>query len=115
MPDQFYRYEWTQYASLDFDGDYVNPIFPNPVITESTFYMVKETPKGWWISSRKYHNKTNDRWISKTSKRRYAYPTKKEAMNNFILRTKRRIKILQWTIDSCECALSKANQINIDE
>jgi hypothetical protein len=37
-----------------------------------------------------------------------AYPTKQEAMKNFITRTKRRIEILQWQNDCCNIALGIA-------
>lgn len=60
------------------------------------YKLVKETPKGYWI--------TNDwdygiiyfkRWIPKKSLKRHAYPTKEEAMKNYIKRTEKYTSILK--------------------
>ena len=46
------------------------------------FELIKETKCGYWIKA--FIGKK--RWVSKTSKKRYAYPTKKEAAYNFLRR-----------------------------
>jgi hypothetical protein len=88
---QFFRYEWQEYAEHDYDGEYCLPSFPNPRLELRTYILIKETEKGYWIGYKNFSSWK--KWISKTSKRRYAYPTKQEAMKNFITRTKRRIEI----------------------
>ena len=75
-----------------------------------TFFLIKETNKGYWISSVNLDiqkEKSNDleefdntypidfkKWIPKQSMRRFAYTTKKEALFNFKKRTEKSIKIL---------------------
>ena len=76
----FYRYEAIQYASLGIDGEYESPKIPNPKVELRTYNLYKETPKGYWIG---YGNLVDAKlrgqahWVSKTAKKRFAYPTKK--------------------------------------
>lgn len=107
---KFYRYEARVYAELDRDGEFVSPQIPNPKIELMEFNLHKETPKGYWIGYGHPDNglQSYDRWVSKTSLKRYAYPTKEEALNNYILRTEKRIKILKSHLEICEYALIKA-------
>ena len=93
----FYRYEAVEYAEHDIDGELVSPTFSNPKLELREYNLFKETLKGYWIG---YYNPFGVRlgewqkWVSKTSKKRFAYPTKEEALINFIKRTERRIGIL---------------------
>lgn len=105
----FYRYETIQYASIGYDGEYENSPFPNPRLILYTFYLHKETPKGYWIG----HGASESRWVSKTAKKRFAYPTKQEAINNFIKRNERRIAILNNQLTSCKMALVLAKNEKI--
>ena len=111
---QFYRYEWREYASLDYDGEYCSPKFPNPSLTYSTFNLVKETPKGYWISYGWYKSsklRGRAKWVSKTARKRFAYPSKEEALNNFIKRQERRIRILDHQLNCCKIAVQKAKML----
>ena len=84
---EFYRYEEV-------------PISYGYEIYMETMTLVNETDKGYWIKSRM----TPKKWVSKTSVKRYAYPTKYEAMINLIKRKERQIKILK-------ASLKRANSI----
>lgn len=112
----FYRYEAVQYAEHDYDGELVSPKFPNPSVELRKYDMVKETPKGYWIG---YVSPIGRRigewarWVSKTSKKRYAYPTKEEALNNFIKRSEKRVKILKHQVTFTEIAINVAKQIKL--
>lgn len=55
--------------------------------------ILRETKCGYWIVD---HDKypTGEKWVSKTGRKRYAYPTAKEAMVNYIARKNRQIKYL---------------------
>lgn len=111
---KFYRYETVQYAEHDFDGDYMRPSFPNPTLECREYVLIKETPKGYWIGFYSYKPSYDNwkyiwkKWVSKTSKKRFAYPSREEALNNYIKRTERRIKILEWDLEICKRGLEKA-------
>ena len=92
---QFFRYEWQEYAEHDYDGELCAPSFPNPKLELRTYDLIKETEKGYWIGYKGFSFK---KWIPKKSKKRYAYPIKEEALQNFIARTKCRANILKRQI-----------------
>lgn len=105
---EFYRYYMQVYASNDGWG-------PSTVqIQLMKFYLVKETPKGYWIS---YEGGVaylkNDKWVSKTSRKRFAYPTKEEALRAFIMRTERRQLILETQLSDCKRAIHLAKTMTI--
>ena len=108
---KFYRYEAHEYAVLDYDGEYVSSPFPNPKLEVMEYELIKETPKGYWIGlrlnswSETVHWK---KWIPKSSKKRYAYPTKEEALTNYIKRTERRVSILKHQLRVSEISLRDA-------
>lgn len=115
---KFYRYEAIEYGNTDMDGEYVSPPYPNPRLELYYYDSIKETPKGYWISNFPYNDLSNwkyiwKKWISKTSKKKFAYPTKEEALTNFIKRTERRIKILDWQLTTCKISLNFAKAGNI--
>lgn len=89
----FYRY-----VIVDMGYDY-----PCPEIRLHKFFLVKETPKGYWI--RPSHS-LKQRWISKTSKKRYAYPTKEEAAVNLKKRTEIYVGILERKLANAKIALN---------
>lgn len=115
-PNKFYRYETVQYASLGMDGDFEIPKIPNPKVELRTYNLLKETPKGYWIGYESLEIgslRSKGIWVSKTSRKRFAYPTKKEALDNFIKRNEKRIEILKRQIFSCQIAVMSAKEINI--
>lgn len=114
---QFYRYEAVVYAELDIFGnrddpseEYGSSRFPNPSIVLYIYNLHKETPKGYWIGYGYPDNglQNHSRWVSKTAKKRYAYPSKEEAITNYIKRTERRVKILKSQLRISEIALMNA-------
>jgi len=111
---KFYRYEAVVYAELDRDGEFCSPSIRIPKIELTTLNLHKETPKGYWIGYGHPDNglQSHSRWVSKTAKKRYAYPTKEEALFNYIKRTEKRIKILKGQLKECEYGLMNANAMN---
>ncbi len=108
---EFYRYEAVQYASM-IDDDYGGGRFPNPKLELRVFNLFKETPKGYWIGYGSLNGlHSPKRWVSKTATKRFAYPSKSEAINNFIKRNERRIAILSYQVDSCKSAVHLAKKI----
>ena len=110
---KFYRFEVRNYASLDYDGDYAVSKWHSLTLVINEFVLIKETAQGYWISSSGFE--FGKRWVSKTSRKRYAYPSKQEAMTNFIKRTERRIGILKYNLEGAQLALSLANDYKIEE
>lgn len=113
---KFYRYEAVVYAEIDHDGEFVSPRIRMPKIELRTFNLHKETPKGYWIGYGHPDNglQSHSRWVSKDGRKRYAYPTKQEAITNYVKRTEKRIKILKSQLQECEFGLSKAKGMKIE-
>lgn len=107
----FYRYEC-------YFGQPIKNIFTKKIeYLDSDFVcsqlpMIKETPKGYWIYEHQpLHDDEMDifnneeefafgyqpskKWVSKTGKKRYAYPTKPEALVNFIKRKQSALEHLE--------------------
>lgn len=108
----FYRYETVQYASSsDHDGICYESSYIKLELRQLNLF--KETQKGYWIGygspvGSNWRGKSH--WISKTSKKRFAYPTKEEALENFIKRTECRMKILSHQINVCRTSIDLAKQ-----
>ena len=108
---KFYRYDIQNYASLGADGDYITPTIPSPNIELTVLNLHKETPKGYWVgygSLEPGKLRGQSKWVSKTSKKRFAYPTKEEALKSFIFRQKYALKILDYQRLNRKFALSEA-------
>lgn len=97
MPKKLlYRYDrgiWTKHSK--------------PYVILLTFEVIGETDKSYRIGSHR------GGCISKTAKKRFAYPTPEEAMNNFILRTKRCIGFTADNLYKAEAYLKAAESQNI--
>lgn len=77
------------------------------------FKLLRETPKGYWITIDSTYFYSWKKWISKDSRKRYAYPTKEEALNSFIIRKKKQIKHCERDMRNAKTALSIAEQMEI--
>lgn len=112
----FYRYEMRVYVppSYDFNGEYNDSILNLRVVSIRCleFNLHKETAKSWMIGYGDLVKlRSKSRRISKTSKKKYAYPTKKEAIESFMLRTKKRLQYLNSDVEDCTLAIKKATII----
>lgn len=90
-----------------------------PKLLLEIFELIKETPCGYWIKDRPsvFVFDERKRWVSKTAKKRYAYPTKMEAMISFKMRRLRQIAILksrlldaEWELDLIKEIIKKENE-----
>jgi len=104
---KFYRYEIMVTASSASDDYYVGT---HVHLTLNEYNLIKETPKGYWISFGISGLRSPKKWIPKESKKRFAYPTKEKALNYFIIRTKRRIDHLLSNVGNCKDALYLADK-----
>ena len=114
---KFYRYEARVYAEIDCDGEFCSPAIRIPKLELHEYDLLKETPKGYWIGygGFGFSSLCWKKWVSKTAKKRYAYPSKEEAMTNYIKRTERRIKILKSQLEECKHGLRVAKAQNLIE
>ena len=75
------------------------------VIEIRDYNLIRTTEKGYWI---KRHGK--ERWVSKNSKKRFAYPSKEQALENYVARKKRQIIILETQLNRAKTALYQAEK-----
>jgi len=110
---EFYRYDIRRYSTSADDYDNSHTITD---LNLTVYLLHKETPKGYWIgygALNTWHGES--KWVSKTSKKRFAYPTKAEALNSFIKRTEKRVKILEDQVGICNIGLAKAKKLLVNE
>lgn len=99
---EFYRYT----DSHDGFGIHVNL---------SIYVLLRETPKGYWIVPKYCAYEKFKRFILKRSKKRFAYPTKKEALQNFKLRKQSQIWWGNHHLERATAALSRAEYMERNE
>jgi hypothetical protein len=88
--ERWYRYEIVRYSNGVDEFD--DPLPGHSVAVEVRDFMVsRHTPKGAWIKT--YSG--DERFVLKDARKRYACPTKEEALDSFIARQRRRISILE--------------------
>lgn len=63
------------------------------------FRVINETTCGYWISD--FHGIIK-KWVSKTGKKRYAYPTKDEAFESYLIRKMRYVKNCRIIVELCK-------------
>jgi hypothetical protein len=106
---KFYRYETYQTCSYDSEYDTYSTSYPK--LKPYEYSLHKETQKGYWIRLFELdYPPYRLKWIPKESRKRFAYPTKKEALDNFIHRTKASIRIMKARISVAEYALDRAEE-----
>ncbi len=104
---KFYRYEAVSYS-----GQFL----PKIRIELRELNLHKETPKGYWIGYGFVEEgflRSHSKWVSKTGLKRYAYPTKEEAMTNYLKRTEKRIAILKRQLDDTKEAYIVAQKMEV--
>lgn len=107
---KFYRYYYKVYGSS------TDIFIPEVKILCGEFNLLKETPKGYWIIQGDINQLNSDKiWVSKSSVKRYAYPTKKEALINLLKRTEIRSKILRRNLNISEYIIKKTNKLIYNE
>lgn len=104
---KFYRYELHSYGSVDEFDNYVRS---STRLEVYEYHLVKETAKGYWISYFEGAS-SGDRWISKTAKKRFAYPTLEEALEGYIKRSERHKAILEARLRDVNIGLELAKNI----
>jgi intein/homing endonuclease len=90
---------------------YEDRYYYKPEVSLVKFGVLKHTPCGVWVKRTDVFDLHGyrKRWVSKSSRKRYAYPTKEEALVSFIARKNRQLRILKCHIDDVKTVLSLAN------
>lgn len=99
---KLYRYDAKRY-SVVIDADREEYGVSHPKLELYTFDVIRETPKGYWINP--YLG--GARWVSKTSRKRFAHATQEEALEGFLERKKAHIR-------HCKSRLKRAQE-DLDE
>lgn len=76
---KLYRYEAMRYATV-IDAEYEVYGVSKARLELHEYQVAAETPKGYWIS---WFGTAKDKWVSKSSKKRFAHPTAEEALEAF--------------------------------
>lgn len=80
------------------------------------YELARETPKGYWIAPRGYarYDWQPKRWVSKTSRRRFAYPDKDLAWGSFMARASGRVGHLKRQLEAAEKGFALAKDKGMD-
>lgn len=74
--------------------------------------VVKETPKGYWIRQNiEPFWASDDMWVSKTSRKRFAYPTKEEALESFLIRKRKYLGHLERNLTNTKRLIQLAENL----
>lgn len=109
-PERFYRVHKQNTYTIDEEFEEVMQI-TGAVVKVEVYRIISATPKGYWITPVRWaQNAPSKVWVSATGRKRHAYPTKKEALESFYQRQKRRIQHLRAAMYQAEKALEYAKQ-----
>jgi len=89
-----------------------SPVF-NYKLKHLEFEVIKETECGVWIRAVLFSDVR--RFVLDDARKRYAYPTKKLALESFVCRKKSQIKILKFQLSCSEQALFDARAMTGDD
>jgi hypothetical protein len=106
---KFYRYDTKYYASLD---EYENASGSYPQIELHELYLVKETEKCWRIAYDWDTNLRATKLVRKNARKKFAYPSKEEAANSFLIRKSKQLRILTEKLKRAEAELNIAMNLN---
>ena len=100
---KLYRFHEQQWSSgWDDEGDnFHRSIVPKVTLEKYVYDVKRETPKGCWIVT----HYGLEKWVSNNTTKRYAYPTRAQALNGFIARKRKQIEILTKNLKVAKIAL----------
>lgn len=105
----YYRYEEYATASADEWGDY-DPRSRRINVRLRSYRVVKKTPKGAWVAE-SYGPliwSGKPRFVLDESTKRFACPTLAEALDSFMARKRKQIRLMSRRIDDAEEAMRLA-------
>ena len=98
---KMYRYEDNSHITL---GTVLYP-----TVDLITFYIVKHTAKGKWITNE--HQSIIKRFVLNNAKKRYAHETKLDAINAFLLRKQSQHRIITARMQQVNSAIIIGQQL----
>lgn len=109
MTEKWYRYEDRVYAVIiDADAELYGVSDPRLELRE--FTVIKETPAGAWLQEA-WGGK---RWVKREARKRFACPTKIEALESFIARKERQRAIYAAKARRARIAMGIAERMRND-
>jgi hypothetical protein len=78
-----------------------------------TYSLIRETKAGYWIGYLIGGRHICPKLIPKKSLKRFAYPTKKEALTNYVKRSEKRVRILNSQLQTTELGILRAKDIYV--
>lgn len=101
---KLYRYEARKYSqcTIGVCGGETYGSTP-PILECFEFEVTRETPAGYWVDVW-----GENKWVSKSSRKRYAHQSKPEALASFVARKNRQIRVLSAQLRDAEYALALA-------
>jgi hypothetical protein len=111
----FYRYENENRSTYVESPSGSERFYSTVHLSLKEYNLHKETPKGYWIGYGEMLEgklRGRSRWVSKTSKKRFAYPTKELALESFVYRKKYQLDILKRQVADLEYVLELAKKEN---
>ncbi len=76
------------------------------------YRVVRETDQGYWIAPMTgYYAGDKPKFMLKKAHRRFAWPTKREAMDSFLARKQRQREILRAQLDRARCAYDQGKRL----
>jgi len=106
-----YRYEDVVTCSAyDDDYTYSSTYSYNVKINLREFLITRRTPKGMWIMPR-YSRGEKHRFVLLGTRKKFACLTKEDAMESFIKRKEKQIRILKTQLNHVEIALFQVRNI----
>lgn len=101
MSEVWYRYEDSIVSSFDTEYEYV--VARRVRLDLIEYRVIKHTPKGVWLELG-----IDKRLVLRHSRKRFACPTKEEALESFIARKECQIRILEDKLKMTKSALAQA-------
>lgn len=103
MKEYLYRYQdWQASGGVDEWGYSLGP--SKTYVSLMTFRIIRTTPKGVWINYG-----CTEKFVKLDARKRFACPTKEEALESFLARKQRQKRILSSQLQNVVSAIHIAN------
>lgn len=98
-----YRYIDISYGSM-IDDDHGGGHCWDIRVLLKQFFVYKETPCGYWIGDHGVFSTKYRRWVSKTSRKRFAHASRDDAWTSYLARKDRQIAIYKAKLERAQIA-----------